>query len=143
MKKSEKTSDVEQHFIILSIQNARFWNLSSQELKLIAKVLHSSRKLLVSSLAQIWLSFKQIMSVFIKVLCLLITEAFLLKDLVLSNDIVRLLTSINIYGTTRVKLCSRILLYSVVTTPFTWITLTLYFPITWTLLILITLLKGT
>ena len=143
MKKSEKTSDVEQHFIILSIQNARFWNLSSQELKLIAKVLHSSRKLLVSSLAQIWLSFKQIMSVFIKALCLLITEAFLLKDLVLSNDIVRLLTSINIYGTTRVKLCSRILLYSVVTTPFTWITLTLYFPITWTLLILITLLKGT
>lgn len=143
MKKSEKTSDVEQHFIILSIQNARFWNLSSQELKLIAKVLHSSRKLLVSSLAQIWLSFKQIMSVFIKVLCLLITEAFLLKDLVLSNDIVRLLTSINIYGTTRVKLCSRILLYSVVTTPFTWITLTLYFPITWTLLILITLLKAT
>lgn len=143
MKKSEKTSDVEQHFIILSIQNARFWNLSSQELKLIAKVLHSSRKLLVSSLAHIWLSFKQIMSVFIKVLCLLITEAFLLKDLVLSNDIVRLLTSINIYGTTRVKLCSRILLYSVVTTPFTWITLTLYFPITWTLLILITLLKAT
>ena len=143
MKKSEKTSDVEQHFIILSIQNARFWNLSSQELKLIAKVLHSSRKLLVSSLAQIWLSFKQIMSVFIKVLCLLITEAFLLKDLVLSNDIVRLLTSVNIYGTTRVKLCSRILLYSVVTTPFTWITLTLYFPITWTLLILITLLKAT